>query len=119
MSNLKKWRQLGQGAFQKWDTVGMKITGRWVGKHDGQFGPLGSVETDEGKVTFPLHTALLDLDGLPEGTEVAITYLGMKMSKKGKEFKNFSLQARDVEDDAPPRVDEDRRGNDEEAGVPF
>jgi hypothetical protein len=119
MSNLKKWRQLGQGAFTKWTDEGQKIAGLWLGKHDGQYGPLGSVQTSEGKVTFPLHTALLDLIELPEGAEVRITYLGPKLSKAGKTFKAFTLEALLGDDDAPTRTDDERRDGPESGDVPF
>ena len=45
MSSLKRWRQIGQGQFHKWETPGEEFEGTWRGMHDGRFGPLGTLET--------------------------------------------------------------------------
>ncbi len=58
MSSLKRWRQVGQGQFKKWETPGQELEGRWQGVHEGRFGPLGTLETDGGSLTFPLPVAL-------------------------------------------------------------
>lgn len=29
MSNLKRWRQIGQGQFRKWETPGDELEGAW------------------------------------------------------------------------------------------
>ena len=60
MTSLKRWRQIGQGQFHKWETPGEEFEGTWRGMHDGRFGPLGTLETPEGLVTFPLHAALIE-----------------------------------------------------------
>src|SRR2546425_5624326 len=71
MTSLKRWRQIGQGQFHKWETPGEEFEGMWRGMHDGRFGPLGTLETPEGLVTFPLHAALLErLKLVREGAEV-------------------------------------------------
>ena len=59
MTSLKRWRQIGQGRFHKWETSGDELEGMWQGPHDGRYGPLGTVETRDGLVTFPLHTGSL------------------------------------------------------------
>jgi hypothetical protein len=92
MSTLKRWRQLGQGQFHKWETPGEELEGTWRGSHEGRFGPLGTVETPEGLVTFPLHTALLDrLKVVREGAAVLIRYTGTQLSKAGRVFKGFEV----------------------------
>src|SRR5437667_11856273 len=57
MSSLKRWRQIGQGQFHKWEVLGDALEGVWRGIHEGRFGPLGTVETVAGLVTSPLHAA--------------------------------------------------------------
>jgi len=85
MSSLKRWRQVGQGQFHKWETPGDEFEGTWRGMHDGRFGPLGTLETPEGLVTFPLHAALLErLKLVREGAEVLIRYTGKQTSKAGR-----------------------------------
>ena len=92
MSNLKRWRQVGQGQFHKWETPGEEFEGTWRGMHDGRFGPLGTLETPEGLVTFPLHAALLErLKLVQEGAEVLIRYTGKQTSKAGRVFKAFEV----------------------------
>ena len=92
MSSLKRWRQIGQGQFHKWETPGEEFEGTWRGIHDGRFGPLGTLETPEGLVTFPLHAALLErLKLVREGAEVLIRYTGKQTSKAGRVFKAFEV----------------------------
>src|SRR5947209_17329655 len=92
MSSLKRLRQIGQGQFHKWETPGEEFEGTWRGMHDGRFGPLGSLETHEGLVTFPLHAALLErLKLVREGAEVLIRYTGKQTSKAGRIFKAFEV----------------------------
>ncbi len=92
MSSLKRWRRLGQGQFQKWDTPGQEVEGAWQGQQDGRFGPLGVVETADGRITFPLPIALLErLKIMREGAEVLIRYTGEQTSKAGRVFKAFEV----------------------------
>ena len=92
MTSLKRWRQIGQGQFHKWETPGEEFEGMWRGMHDGRFGPLGTLETPEGLVTFPLHAALLErLKLVREGAEVLIHYTGKQTSKAGRVFKAFEV----------------------------
>ena len=92
MSSLKRWRQIGQGQFHKWETPGDEVQGVWQGPHDGRYGPLGTVETSGGLVTFPLHTALIErLKRVREGAEVLIRYTGRQTSKAGRVFKAFEV----------------------------
>jgi len=92
MSSLKRWRQIGQGQFRKWETPGDELEGIWQGPHDGRYGPLGTVETREGIVTFPLHTALGErLKRVREGHDVLIRYTGRQTSKSGRVFKGFEV----------------------------
>jgi len=92
MSSLKRWRRVGQGQFHKWEHPGEEFEGTWRGAHDGRYGPLGTLETAEGLMTFPLPTALLDrLRLVREGAEVLIQYTGMQVSKAGRPFKGFEV----------------------------
>jgi hypothetical protein len=92
MSNLKRWRQIGQGQFHKCETPGDELEGVWQGTHDGRYGPLGTLETPAGLVTFPLHTALLErLKHVREGGDVLIRYTGKQTSKAGRVFKHFEV----------------------------
>jgi hypothetical protein len=92
MTSLKRWRQVGQGQFHKWETPGDELQGLWHGPHDGRYGPLGTVETPGGLVTFPLHTALVErLKRVREGAEVLIRYTGRETSKAGRVFKAFEV----------------------------
>ena len=92
MASLKRWRQLGQGQFHKWETPGEEIEGMWRGPHEGRFGPLGTVETPHGPVVFPLHAALVDrLKLVREGAAVLIRYTGTQTSKAGRVFKGFEV----------------------------
>jgi len=92
MSNLKRWRRLGQGQFHKWEQPGERFEGTWRGAHDGRFGPLGTLETMGGVITFPLLTALRDrLHLVREGSEVRIQYTGMQTTRAGRPFKGFEV----------------------------
>jgi hypothetical protein len=92
MSSLKRWRRVGQGQFHKWEQAGEEFEGTWRGTHEGRYGPLGTLETSEGLITFPLPTALLDrLRRVGEGAEVLIQYTGMQTSKAGRPFKGFEV----------------------------
>ncbi len=92
MSSLKRWRRVGQGAFHKWEQSGEEFEGTWRGAHEGRFGPLGTLETSEGLITFPLPTALLErLRLVREGAQVLIQYTGMQTSRAGRPFKGFEV----------------------------
>ncbi len=92
MSSLKRWRQIGQGQFHKWETLGDELEGAWQGSHEGRFGPLGSLETPAGLLTFPLHAALLErLKKVRIGADVRIRYTGPQTSKLGRLFKGFEV----------------------------
>jgi hypothetical protein len=92
VSSLKRWRRVGQGQFHKWEQAGEEFEGTWRGPHDGRFGPLGTLETSEGLMTFPLPTALFErLRLVREGAEVLIQYTGMQTSKAGRPFKGFEV----------------------------
>ena len=96
MSSLKRWRQVGQGQFHKWEQPGEEFEGTWRGVHDGRFGPLGTLETSEGLLTFPLPTALRDrLQRVREGAAVRIQYTGLQTSKAGRPFKGFEVYVAD------------------------
>ena len=92
MSSLKRWRQIGQGQFHKWETPGEAFEGTWRGTQDGRFGPLGLLETEVGFVTFPLPAALRDrLTQVRPGTLIRVRYTGLQTSKAGRTFKGFEV----------------------------
>jgi hypothetical protein len=92
LSNLKRWRQIGRGQFHKWEALGDELEGAWQGTREGRFGPLGTLETVAGLVTFPLHAALLSrLSSVRVGTEVRIRYTGPQTSRAGRLFKGFEV----------------------------
>jgi hypothetical protein len=92
MSSLKRWRQIGQRQFHKWESLGDELEGVWQDTHEGRFGPLGTLETAVGLVTFPVHAALLArLTGVAVGTEVRIRYTGPQTSRAGRMFKGFEI----------------------------
>src|SRR5258705_7957812 len=92
MSSLKRWRRVGQGQFHKWEQPGEEFEGTWRGAHDGRYGPLGTLETAEGLITFPLPTALLErLRLVREGAQGLIQYTGLQTSKAGRSFKGFEV----------------------------
>lgn len=102
MSSLRRWVEVGQGEFRKWTEKGQELEGTWLGQHEGKFGPLGALQTEQGKITFPLHMALLQrVEGLAEGTYIQIVYTGMHMSKGGKEFKGFIVRKAEGMDPKP------------------
>src|SRR5215467_10395698 len=92
MSSLKRWRQIGQGQFPKWETPGEELEGVWQGSHDGRYGLLGTLETTGGLRTFPLHSALVQrLQQVRIGADVLIRYTGPQTSKTGRLFKGFEV----------------------------
>ncbi len=92
MGSLKRWRRIGQGEFRKWEQPGEEFEGMWRGAHDGRYGPLGTLETSKGLITFPLPTALLErIRRVREGAQVLIQYTGMQTSKTGRPFKGFDV----------------------------
>ena len=119
MGNMKRWRQIGQGEFQKWTEPGQTLEGIWEGQHDGQFGPLGIISQPNGsRITFPIHTALVDkLAEIKEGAEIKIIYTGKRTSKTGREFKGFDVFAEDT--DNLPQSDSDLSDEPPDKEVPF
>ena len=101
MPSLKRWRSVGGGGdFHKWTTSGETLEGIWRGLHDGQYGPVGTLETPEVLVRFAVTTALLDrLQPIPEGTGLRVEYLGVRRSKAGREYKDFAVW---VAEEVPP-----------------
>jgi hypothetical protein len=92
MSSLKRWRQVGHGQFRKWETPGQELQGTWQGLHEGRFGALGTVETGDGRITFPLPVALRDrLAQVHEGALVLVRYTGLQTSNAGRTFKGFEV----------------------------
>lgn len=102
MASLKRWVQVGQGEFFKWTEPNQAIEGVWQGQTDGQYGPLGLVDADTGgRVSFPLHTALLQrVENIKKGAEIRIVYTGKQQTKDGKRtFKAFDVFVANPEKD--------------------
>jgi hypothetical protein len=93
MTSLKRWRAIGGGGeFHKWTTPGETLEGVWRGLSDGQYGPVGTLETPEGLTRFAVTTALVErLGAVAEGTELKVEYLGLRTSKAGREYKDFAV----------------------------
>ncbi len=90
MSSLKRWRQVGQGQFQKWETPGQELEGTWQGMHEGRFGALGTLEAADGRLTFPLPVALRDrLMQVKPGALVLVRYTGLQTPNAGRTFQGF------------------------------
>jgi hypothetical protein len=67
MSSLKRWRQVGQGQFHKWETPGEELEGTWRGAQ-----------------------ALLDrVQRVRVGAEVLIRYTGPQTSRGGPVVQGF------------------------------
>ena len=99
MSSLKRWRQVGQGQFHKWETPGDALEGAWQGSHEGRYGLLGTLETAAGLLTFPLHAALVQrLQHVRVGSDVLIRYIGPQTSKAGRLFKGFEVFVSGIDD---------------------
>ena len=97
MSSLKRWRQVGQGHFHRWETPGEELEGAWQGQSDGRYGPLGTLETTAGRVTFALPAALLErLRLVREGADVLLRYTGFQTGKSGRTFKGFEVFVADA-----------------------
>jgi hypothetical protein len=91
-TSLKRWRQVGQEQFLKWETPGQELEGTGRGIHDGRFGPLGTLEAADGRLTFPLPVALRDrLAQVRAGALVLVRYTGLQTSNAGRTFKGFEV----------------------------
>src|ERR1700737_196438 len=92
MASLRRWRQIGQGQFHKWEAPGQELEGTWQGIHEGRFGPLGTLETADGRFTFPLPVALRDrLAQVRADALVLVRYTGLQTSAAGRPFKGFDV----------------------------
>jgi hypothetical protein len=64
----------------------------WQGMHEGRFGALGTLETSDGRFTFPLPVALRErLAQVRTGALVLIRYIGLQTSSAGRIFKGFEV----------------------------
>ena len=107
MTSTKRWVQMGQGSFIKWDTPGMEIEGRWAGTATTGKYPNGVLDTTEGRISFPFNTALKDLEKLPLGTEVKIHFLGKRKNKEGTEYNAFTCSVAQIDAPAPDNIPDD------------
>ncbi len=90
-----RWRKLSSRGVYKWMEAGQSLEGHWLGSREGNFGLLGSIETNEGtKITFPLLAVLADrLKDVEEGNLIRVVYLGLAVTQTGRQYKNFDVFA--------------------------
>jgi hypothetical protein len=96
--------------FVKWNQVpiGHVIEGRYLGTHQGKFGPLADLETPDGPMALPMPAALArQLVLVKIGALATIQYDGLQPSKKpgAKDYHAFTVFVDDEADilPAPPR----------------
>lgn len=98
------------GNWIKWNETdaGTVLEGTWLGARDGKFGPIGELETENGKVAFPIPIALGRLlEEAKVGAVLDIQYEGMaKNDRTDRTYHAFSVFM-DVADPAPPATDTD------------
>jgi len=103
-----EWNEASGGDFFKFEKAGDKIQGVLVERkpEQGDFKSTVYTVKSEGKNVSFFSNALLD-DKLKDRelnkTEVLVEFLGLKKSKKGREFKDFSVKYRTFE----PTFEED------------
>lgn len=108
MTSTKRWVQMGQGAFIKWETPGQEIEGRWAGKSQTGKWPNGALDTKEGRVSFPFNKSLEDLENLPIGTEVMIRFVGKQSNKAGTaQYNAFQVFIAQGGEHAPDDIPDD------------
>lgn len=89
--------------------LNQEVHGIYRGSREGQFGadaPLVDIEIDGEVKTYYGKVALArKLANVPEGSEVWITFLGLKPhpSQKGKTFNDFSVEYDDGEGEPAPK----------------
>jgi hypothetical protein len=80
----------GGGLFKKWSDMaeGTVIAGTFLGLHEGKFGPLLDLESDEGRLTLPVPAVLhRQLTRIRVGAAVTIEYGGMRHNEKtGRDY---------------------------------
>jgi hypothetical protein len=107
----------GGGLFKKWSDMaeGTVIAGTFLGLHEGKFGPLLDLESDEGRLTLPVPAVLhRQLTRIRVGAAVTIEYGGMRHNEKtGRDYHNFAtFLRRDHPQAAAPRHLPQRAGPD-------
>ncbi len=116
------WKTVGgvKGDLQKWEEPGTTVEGVFKGTWAGQHGPLGAVDTQDGRtLTFPVPTALqTQLQTVQAGQLVRLTYLGTVKSGAGRDYKNFSTELWTPEDEGQQLPLEQGPGDPEE-DAPF
>lgn len=70
---------------------GYKIIGKFLGTVEGKYGENARLLTDAGEVQFVIGTGLKDLKGVPEGSLVRITMVGLVPTKNGRQFRKFEI----------------------------
>lgn len=79
--------------FVHWNEPGTVLEGIWLSTCKGLKGDNGIIETADGQQKqFGLLTVLKDLTKFPTGTKVRVEYMGIALSKAGREFKSFKIE---------------------------
>lgn len=100
MADADGWEPVSGGSFIKWEgyPVDGVVIGTYLGSREGEFGPIGEVMTEQGKVAFGMNTKLRgDMANVAVGQEVRIQYLGKAKTKAGKLYHNFHVAQRTPE----------------------
>lgn len=90
-----KWQPVGGGqarTFHKWTEPGEVLEGVWRGTVSGKFGLNGWLDTQDGDVQVSLSAGLRDLEEVPTGTRVRITFVKWAVSKGGNRFRLFTIE---------------------------
>ncbi len=84
------WTKINtNGSFFKFESPGDQLEGSWSGITQGQFGPVGTIRTDDGEKLFTVNKALEDLDRIEKGKKIKILYTGWGESKRsGHDYKH-------------------------------
>ncbi len=79
--------------YARWVVVTKRFgEGVWRGTVSGKFSLSGRLDTDDGEVHVSMSAGLRDLEEVPEGTRVRITFEKWAVSKGGNEFRLFKVE---------------------------
>jgi hypothetical protein len=94
------------GEFRKWSDLveGTVLEGTFLGLHEGKFGPLLDLESNEGRLTLSVPTVLhRQLDKIRVGAAIVIDYVGKPHNEAtGRDYHDFATFVEDAQDLRPP-----------------
>jgi hypothetical protein len=95
------WKEISKKRkFFKFENEGDELVGRWLGISTGQFGPIGTIENDDGEqLSFTINKALEDLAQVPLGAMLKLVLAGWVESKDGNKYKDYR---KFIDEDSPP-----------------